>query len=77
MTTPNLIAIVATLAAILTVHVWARWYSKNHYEYFACSACKGGSKKWEPLLLKWACFRRKKRAFTACPACGGTGKYTR
>lgn len=77
MSEQTIVILAAIAAALVIVHLWARWYSKNHYEHFLCAKCKGSGKKWEPIWLMWLCCRFKKRAFTSCVPCGGTGKFAR
>lgn len=73
----TLIYIAVLIATLTGIHVWARWYSRRYYEYFPCKPCRGSGKKWELWVVMVLCGRLRKRAFTACPACGGTAKVTR
>jgi hypothetical protein len=63
---------------IIALGLWALayLYSKRHYNFLACRACKGGGKIWEPIWMSWLCLRRR-RAFRLCEACGGTARHAR
>jgi hypothetical protein len=67
----------ATAAAVLAF-LWLLTYrySRKHYNFLACQACKGTGKIWEPVWMAWACLRRR-RAFRLCTSCGGSARYER
>ena len=51
-------------------------YSRHTYPWLSCAACGGTGKDFEPLVLAWLCFRRR-RAWRPCGACGGSAKRER
>lgn len=67
-----------TAVIIVALGLWvsAYLYSRKHYNFLACQACKGGGKVWEPQWMAWLCGRRR-RAFRLCTVCGGSARHER